>query len=96
MEPIPVKILGNKRHQRYVVWRAVQAAWMTLEKEFPDLTLDIQKVSSVEEIQQYTPVFAFPSLVIAGKLVCVGRYPARNEVLEWLKTAIHEEKILSG
>ena len=89
MQPIPIKILGNKRHQRYVIWRAVQAARMTLEKEFPDLTLDIQKVSSVEEIQQYTPVFAFPSLVIAGKLVCVGRYPTRDEVVEWLKTAIN-------
>ena len=89
MQPISVKILGNKRHQRYVIWRAVQAARMTLEKEFPDLTLDIQKVSSVEEIQQYTPVFAFPSLVIAGKLICVGRYPTRDEVVEWLKTAIN-------
>jgi hypothetical protein len=89
MEPIPVKILGNKSHQRYIIWRTLQAACMTLEKEFPDLMLDIQKVSSVAEIQQYTPVFAFPSLMIAGKLVCVGRYPARNEVVEWLKTAIN-------
>jgi hypothetical protein len=88
MQPIPIKILGNKRHQRYVIWRVVQAARMSLEKEFPDLTLDIQKVSSVEEIQQYTPVFAFPSLVIAGELVCVGRYPSRVEVQEWLKTVI--------
>jgi hypothetical protein len=88
MQPIPVKILGNKRTQRYVIWRTLQAACMTLQKEFPELTLDIQKVSSLEEIQKYTPVFAFPSLMIAGKLVCVGRYPTRGEVTEWLKTAI--------
>jgi hypothetical protein len=89
MQPIPIKILGNKRHQRYIIWRAVQAAETSLKKEFPDLILDLQKVSSVEEIQKYTPVIAFPSLMIAGELVCVGRYPTRNEVLEWLKTAIH-------
>jgi hypothetical protein len=89
MQPIPVKILGNKRTQRYVIWRTLQAACMTLQKEFPELTLDIQKVSSVEEIQKYTPVFAFPSLVIAGELVCVGRYPTRGEVTEWLKIAIN-------
>lgn len=87
MQPIPVKILGNKRAQRYVIWRAVQGAETILKKEFPDLSLDIQKVSSIEEMQKYTPVFAFPSLMIAGKLVCVGRYPKRNEVMEWLREA---------
>ncbi len=88
MQPIPVKILGTKRQQRYVIWRTLQGACMTLEKEFPDINLDIQKVSSLEEIYQYTPVTAFPSLMIAEKLVCVGRYPKREEVVEWLKTAI--------
>jgi hypothetical protein len=88
MQPIPVKILGTKRHQRYIIWRTLQAACMTLGKEFPDLTLDIQKVSSMVEIQRYTPVVAFPSLMIAEKLVCVGRYPKRDEVLEWLKMTI--------
>ncbi len=85
MQPIPVKILGTKRHQRYIIWRTLQAACMTLEKEFPDLTLEIEKISSFVEIQQYTPVIAFPSLIIAGELVCVGRYPKRAEVVAWLK-----------
>jgi hypothetical protein len=89
MQPIQVKILGYKRAQRYVVWRAVQAAQTTLQKDFPDLSLSIQQVTSTAEIQQYTPVLAFPSLVVGEKLVCVGRYPARDEVLEWLKTAIN-------
>jgi hypothetical protein len=89
MEPIPVKILGNKRHQRYIIWRAVQSAGMILEKEFPNLTLDIQNISSIQEIQKYTPVFAFPGLMIGEELVCVGRYPSRNEVLGWLRTAIN-------
>jgi len=89
MEPVPVKILGNKRHQRYIIWRAVQSADMLLKREFPALTLDIQNISSVEEIQRYTPVFAFPSLLVAGELVCVGRYPSRDEVMGWLRMVIH-------
>ncbi len=92
MEPIPVKILGNKRTQRYVIWRTLQGACMALEKEIPGLTLDIEKVSSIVEMQKYTPVFAFPSLMIAGKLVCVGRYPTRNEVIEWLRETQSVEK----
>ena len=61
MEPIPVKILGNKRHQRYIIWRAVQSAGMILQKEFPALELDIQNVTSILEIQKYTPVLLFPA-----------------------------------
>jgi hypothetical protein len=89
MEPIPVKILGNKCHQRYIIWRAVQSAEMLLKREFPAFELRIQNVTSIEEIQKYTPVFAFPSLMIAEKLVCVGRYPSRDEVLGWLRTALN-------
>jgi hypothetical protein len=91
MEPIPVKILGNKRHQRYIIWRAVQSAGTILQKDFPNLTLDIQNVTSIIEIQKYTPVFAFPSLMINDELVCVGRYPSRDEVLDWLRIAIREK-----
>jgi hypothetical protein len=40
---------------------------------------------AVEEIQRYTPVFAFPSLVVNEKLVCVGRFPSRAEVLAWIR-----------
>jgi hypothetical protein len=84
MQPISVKILGYKRAQRYVVWRAVQAAQATLQKDFPDLSLSIEQITSSAEIQKYTPVLAFPSLMVDEILVCVGRYPKREEVLEWL------------
>ena len=87
MNPVPIKILGTKRHQRYIIWRTLQGACMTLGKEFPDLSLDIQKVSSMVEIQKYTPVTAFPSLMVADELVCVGRYPHREEIVEWLRKA---------
>jgi hypothetical protein len=90
MEPIPVKILGYKKSQRYPIWRTLQSAQRTLEREYPDLQLEIQEVSTTDEILTYTPVIAFPSLMIAGQLVCVGRFPSRDEIMAWLKAAICE------
>jgi len=93
MDAIPVKILGYKKSQRYPIWRTLQAVQRTLEKEYPDLRLDTQEVTTTDEILHYTPVIAFPSLMINGKLVCVGRSPSQSEVLKWLTTAIDEIKI---
>ena len=92
MESISVKILGYKKSQRYPIWRTLQSAQKTLEKEHPDLQLDTQEVTTTDEILHYTPVIAFPSLMINGKLVCVGRSPSRNEILEWLQAVIMEKK----
>ena len=92
MKTIDVKILGYKKSQRYPIWRSLQSAQKTLEKEHLDLQLDTQEVTTTDEILHYTPVIAFPSLMINGKLVCVGRSPSRNEILEWLQAAINEKK----
>ena len=81
MRTISVKILGHKRSLRYPVERSVIAA----QRELSEVELVLEHVKTVEEIQQYTPVFALPSLVINGKLVCVGRFPAKTEVLSWLR-----------
>ena len=91
METIPVKILGYKKSQRYPIWRTLQSVQMGLEKEYPDLRLEIQEVASVDEILRYTPVIAFPSLMVDERLVCVGRFPNRDEILDWLKKAINEK-----
>lgn len=93
MDAIPVKILGYKKSQRYPIWRTLYSAQKALEKEQPDLRLEIQEVPKVDEILLYTPVIAFPSLMmINGKLVCVGRSPSRSEVLKWLTAALDEIK----
>jgi hypothetical protein len=89
MELISVKILGYKKSQRYPIWRTLQSAQRTLEREYPDLQLDIQEVSTTDEILTYTPVIAFPSLMIADQLVCVGRSPSKAEIVAWLKAAIN-------
>jgi hypothetical protein len=90
METISVKILGYKKSQRYPIWRTLQSVQMSFEKEYPDLRLEIQEVASVDEILRYTPVIAFPSLMIGEKLVCVGRFPNRDETMDWLRAAIKE------
>jgi hypothetical protein len=43
------------------IWRTLQSVQMTLEKEHPELRLEIQEISSVDEIRRYTPVIAFPA-----------------------------------
>lgn len=92
MNVVSVKILGYKKSQRYPVWRALQAARSELEKEFPEgLRLEVQEIAAVDEILRYTPVIAFPSLVINEKLACAGYAPSRGEIMEWLKSAIAED-----
>jgi hypothetical protein len=81
LKTVSVKILGYKRSLRYPIERSVIAA----QRELFDMTLVVEHVKTVEEIQKYTPVFALPSLVIDGKLVCVGRFPVKAEVLSWLR-----------
>ncbi len=84
---IGVKILGTKTPQRYAVRRAVLAAQAAMGKDYPDLEVDISEVRELAEIEQFTQVFIYPSLVVNDRLVCVGRFPRKGEVLIWLQHA---------
>ncbi len=88
MQTIPVKILSSKRTQRYSISRTVIQAKSAFEKEHPEFVLDITQVTTSQEIFKYTPVFAYPSLMIGDKLVCVGRFPKKDEIMGWLKMEI--------
>jgi len=88
MKTIPVKILGYKRSQRYTISRSLIQAQKTFEVRHPEFQLDVQEVPTAQEMLQYTPVIAFPSLMIGEKLVCVGRFPSKEEILEWLEDEI--------
>ncbi|MCX6036735.1 MAG: thioredoxin family protein [Chloroflexi bacterium] len=85
---IGVKILGYKTPQRYAVRRAVLAAWNELLREHPGLELDILELKELLEIQRYTQVFVYPSLVVNEQLVCVGRFPKKEEIISWLCQAL--------
>ena len=85
---VDVKILGLKKPQRYAVQRAVLAAQNELNQEFPDLEVRITEVKTSMEVQQYTAVTVYPSLVVNEGLVCVGRFPRKEEVIRWLGEAL--------
>jgi Thioredoxin domain len=85
MKTVSVKILGYKRSQRYSISRALLQAQKAFKAAHPDFHLDVQEVTTAANMLQFTPVIAFPSLMINEKLVCVGRFPTKEEVLAWLE-----------
>jgi len=88
MKIIPVKILGYKRSQRYSIWRAVNQAQTIFEKQHAEYRLEVQEVTTAQEMLHFTPVIAFPSLMIGEKLVCVGRFPTKDNILAWLESEV--------
>jgi hypothetical protein len=87
---IAVKILGYHSAQRYAVGQSVVTAQRILQNEYPELTIVITELKGWADIEKYTPVLSAPSLVVNEKLECVGRFPSRQEVLGWLRSAIEE------
>jgi hypothetical protein len=85
---INVKILSYKSPQRYAVNRTLQAARNELRRLHPDFETAIIELKTIEEMAQYTPVVILPSLVVNEKLVCVGRFPKKEEVIRWLQEAM--------
>ena len=88
---VEVKILSYKSPQRFTVRRTLLAAQSDLRKTYPGLELDIREVSALSEIEEYTCAVILPSLVVDDKLVCIGRFPKKEEVVGWLKEAVGEE-----
>jgi hypothetical protein len=88
---IRVKILGTKSPQRYAVRRAVVAAQNSLLDEHPGQEVEITEIKDLQDIERYTAVFIYPSLVINKKLVCVGRFPKKCEILGWFQQALQME-----
>jgi hypothetical protein len=87
---IGVKILSYKTPQRYAVRRAVLAAQAALSQEYPDLLVEIAEVRERSEIEKITPVVIYPSLIVNDRLVCVGRFPSKEDILIWFRQALQE------
>lgn len=87
---IQIKILTSRSPQFYAVKRSVLAACTVLQRKQPDLEFSILQVKGWAEIEKYTCVLILPSLMINEKLVCVGRFPTKDEVVNWLWQAIDE------
>ena len=87
---LSVKILSLQYPERYVVRRLVMAAQQELLSKCPHLELDINEVTDPGEIGKYAFVLVLPTLVINEKVVCSGRFPAKEEVTDWLLEAAKE------
>jgi len=87
---IDVKILGYHSAQRYAVRQTVVAAQRDLTTEYPDQQFMLSELKDWTHIEQYTDVLMAPSLVVNEKLVCVGRFPSKQEVCGWMRSAIEE------
>lgn len=90
MNSINIKILSYRNSQRYVVKRAVMAAIEELRKKYPELQLTITGIHEQMEMEKYTAVMILPSLVVNEILVCVGRFPKKDEIISWLEKAIKD------
>ncbi len=90
---LAVKILGLQYPERYVIRRLVAAAQQELSSKCPHLELDIAEETDPGEIGKYAFVLVLPTLVINEKVVCSGRFPAKEEVTHWLLEAAEEEKL---
>ena len=82
---INVKILSLGDPERYAVRRLVMAAEQVLITSIPNFVLNITELKDAQEIGRYSQVLVLPTLVINEKVVCSGRFPSRQEVLDWLK-----------
>ena len=83
---LEIKIPSYKSPQRYAVRKTITAAHSELRKEYPDLEIHLTEIKDVPEILRYTQVLILPSLMVKGKLVCVGRFPKKNEVIGWFSS----------
>jgi hypothetical protein len=84
---ITIKILGNRKSQRYAVKRALVAAQCELLSTDPKIEIDVTEIKTVLEINQYTSIVIMPSLIVNDHLVCIGRVPKKDEVIAWLREA---------
>lgn len=90
---VDVKILSIQYPERYAVRRLVAAAQQELLGRYPALeNIQITEISDPTSIGKYAQVLVLPSLVIDEKLVCSGRFPTKEEVVEWLRQAVAKEK----
>jgi hypothetical protein len=87
---INIKIISYRDSQRYVVKRAVIAAYEELRRIYPELQVTISGIHERMEMEKYTAVMILPSLVVNEKLVCVGRFPKKGEIIFWLEEAIKD------
>ena len=87
---INIKILSLGTPERYAVRRMVTAAQQELQVAAPQVQMTISDIGDASQIVHYASVLVLPTLVIDEKVVCSGRFPARDEIVNWLSEAINK------
>lgn len=82
-----VKVLGPGCAKCYSLERNAAAALEALLREHPDLQVSLEHIEDVLAIEQY-PVLFTPALVINEQVVCAGRVPKKDEILDWYRAAL--------
>ncbi len=90
MKTIRAQILSHYSPQRYAVRRTLQTAFNELQREQPGIGLDVQEISAIKDILKITPIQVQPCLTLNGRLFCNRRFPKKEDVLSWIKTAVDE------
>lgn len=85
---VKIKILSLQFPERYAVRRLVVAAQQEMLTCQPGLELEIEELIEPGQIGKYAQVLVLPTLVVNEKVVCSGRMPAKEEVIEWLRQAL--------
>jgi small redox-active disulfide protein 2 len=57
-----------------------------------DFGADVQKITDFKKIAAFG-VFATPTLVVNGKVKCVGRIPSQDEIKRWIREEMHTQQV---
>jgi small redox-active disulfide protein 2 len=89
MRVLKIKVLGPGCYNCYALEGAVAEALEILMEEEKSIQATLQHIDDPMEISQY-PLLFTPGLVVNEKLVCAGRVPKKEEIIEWLRSGLEQ------
>ena len=85
---LQIKILGPGCRRCYLVEQMAVAGVEELLGENPNLETTLEHIEDWLAIEQY-PIFSTPALVVNEKVVCAGRIPNKEEVIQRYREALN-------
>ena len=85
-----IKVLGPGCDKCDLVEQMAAVGLEELLEEDPSLEITLEHLEDPLEIEQYD-IFFTPALVVNEKVVCAGRVPIKEEVVEWMRAALQQQ-----